>query len=71
MYLRRSENLRLKVILLILSHTIQIVYISAVGTITPIGTLLIRPIKLGYIAGFLVLYHSQPLCPLAVEESTG
>lgn len=69
MYLRGSENIRLRVILLIHSHIIQIVYASAAGMSTPICSLLIRPIKLGYIVGFLC--HSQPLSALAVEESIG
>lgn len=61
MYLRRTENVRLRVTQLIHSHIIQIVYASAAGINTPICSLLVRPIELGYIAGFLILYHSQSL----------
>lgn len=71
MYLRKSENIRLRVTLLINSHIIQIVYASAAGTNTPIFSLLVRSIKLGYIVGFLILYHSKPLSVRSVQESIG
>lgn len=69
MYLRRSENVILRVIQLFHSHITQIVYASAAGINTLICSLLVR--VLGYMAGFLILYHSQPLSALALRGVTG
>lgn len=59
--------MRLRVTQLIHSHIIQIVYASAAGINTLICSLLGRPREPVYVAGFLILYHSQPLSALALR----
>lgn len=71
MYLRRSENVILRVTQLFHSHITQIVYASAAGINTLICSLLVRLRGLGYMAGFLILYHSQPLSAFAFRGIIG